>query len=110
MWVKIIDNEKKLAVCSNYEFENAFQGEVETGYDGKVYLKGFAPDKTTDIKARELRYERDKLLSQSDWTQIQDNPMSAEKKRSWANYRQLLRDIPSQNGFPETVSWPKQPE
>lgn len=53
-----------------------------------------------------VRAERDRLLADSDWTQVADAPVSAS---AWATYRQALRDIPSQNGFPWTVNWPAKP-
>ena len=36
----------------------------------------------------------DILLKESDWTQLPDSPLSAEKKAEWAAYRQALRDLP----------------
>ena len=39
--------------------------------------------------------ERNKFLSDTDYTQMPDSPMSAEDKQSWANYRQALRDWPA---------------
>lgn len=54
-------------------------------------------------KSRELRGE---LLSACDWTQLQDAPVD---KEAWAAYRQALRDITDQPGFPHDVSWPKEP-
>lgn len=52
------------------------------------------------------RSERDGLLLTSDWTQVDDSPVD---KSAWAIYRQLLRDIPSQAGFPNTITWPSKP-
>jgi hypothetical protein len=49
----------------------------------------------TEKKYAILRSERDYLLSQSDWTQFADSPLSSEKKSEWAVYRQSLRDLPS---------------
>jgi len=46
------------------------------------------------------RSERDKLLAETDWTQISDSPLSSDKKTEWANYRQALRDLPSESGWP----------
>lgn len=40
------------------------------------------------------------LLQSSDWTQSPDSPLSAESKQAWATYRQALRDLPQQEGFP----------
>jgi hypothetical protein len=52
------------------------------------------------------RAERNSLLTASDWTQVEDSPVS---KTAWASYRQSLRDITSQAGFPHTVVWPTKP-
>ena len=54
-----------------------------------------------------VRAERDGLLVTSDWTQVDDSPVD---KSAWATYRQLLRDVPSQAGFPDTITWPTKPE
>ena len=56
-----------------------------------------------------IRHERNQLLSESDWTQFNDSPLEASDKSSWAVYRQLLRDVPSQGGFPWDISWPELP-
>lgn len=50
--------------------------------------------------------ERDHLLSLSDWTQLPDAPTD---KAAWAVYRQALRDVPAQAGFPHDVTWPTKP-
>lgn len=56
-----------------------------------------------------IRNKRNALLKESDWTQYPDSPLNAEQKQAWANYRQALRDIPSQAGFPDTVQFPTAP-
>lgn len=48
---------------------------------------------------------RQDLLYNSDWTQLPDIP--AEIKNKWANYRQQLRDITKQPGYPMNITWPK---
>jgi hypothetical protein len=53
-----------------------------------------------------VRGKRGSLLSASDWTQISDAPVN---KEAWADYRQALRDIPQQAGFPNDVAWPEEP-
>lgn len=55
---------------------------------------------------RSVRDERNGLLAESDWTQLPDSPVDSEP---WAVYRQALRDLPSQTGFPHDVTWPTQP-
>ena len=60
-----------------------------------------------DRQAAEVRAERNVKLTNSDWTQIID---ATANKAAWATYRQALRDIPTQIGFPDNVIWPTQPE
>ena len=57
-----------------------------------------------------LRYERDILLSQSDWTQALDSPLSDSKKTEWATYRQNLRDLPRTVSDPSNASFPDKPD
>lgn len=54
-----------------------------------------------------IREERDRLLSLSDWTQLPDT--TAKSPDAWREYRQKLRDIPAQEGFPLRVQWPYPP-
>jgi hypothetical protein len=51
--------------------------------------------------------KRSQLLMQSDWTQLPDVPLAT--KTAWAAYRQALRDITLQAGYPQVISWPIQP-
>jgi hypothetical protein len=57
--------------------------------------------------AEKARAERDRLLTSSDWTQVADAPVD---QAAWASYRQTLRNVPKQSGFPEHVVWPSKPE
>lgn len=57
----------------------------------------------------EVRAERDRRLTLSDWTQLQDCVLSPESIAAWAAYRQALRDVPQQSGFPYDVTWPTAP-
>jgi hypothetical protein len=59
--------------------------------------------------SRILRIDRDHQLGTSDWTQMSDSPLSAEQKAAWAVYRQALRDITEQPGFPLDIQWPVAP-
>lgn len=56
--------------------------------------------------AAQVRQERGVKLATSDWTQVADTPVD---KAAWATYRQALRDIATQVGFPLTIVWPTQP-
>lgn len=55
-----------------------------------------------DRKAREIRSQRTQILNATDWMGLSDILMST----AWATYRQELRDIPEQEGFPNNVIWP----
>jgi len=56
-----------------------------------------------------LNIRQQKLIS-SDWTQIPNGPLTTEQKQAWAVYRQELRDITSQSGYPFNVIWPTPPQ
>lgn len=62
---------------------------------------------------QEIRSIRNKLLMESDWTQLPDSPLSPEKRDLWSIYRQELRDIPesvpSNTSFSDII-WPTKPE
>lgn len=60
-----------------------------------------------EAKASAIRSERNEKLSASDWTQVDDAPVD---KAAWATYRQALRDITAQAGFPSSITWPVKPE
>ena len=68
----------------------------------------YDPDeRQLEQEAEEVRTHRDALLSQSDWTQVSDAPVDSV---AWAEYRQALRDLPQQAGFPTEITWPVKPE
>lgn len=60
----------------------------------------------SEQKANEVRAERNQKLANCDWTQLADAPVD---KTAWATYRQALRDITAQAGFPWNVTWPIEP-
>ena len=53
-----------------------------------------------------VRSVRNVKLSACDWTQVSDAPVD---KAAWATYRQALRDLPKETGFPWTMTWPTDP-
>ena len=58
----------------------------------------------------DIRAERNKKLSECDWTQLSDSPLSNEKLSEWVIYRKALRNLPNSEGFdPENVIWPEPP-
>jgi len=62
--------------------------------------------KLYNIRADEARKERDALLAATDWTQVADAPVDSAV---YATYRQALRDVPEQSGFPGDINWPVKP-
>jgi len=65
------------------------------------------PPPTYEVQSALVRDQRDNLLSKTDWTQAADIPQATKDK--WAPYRQALRDVPQQSGFPYDIVWPIKP-
>lgn len=57
-------------------------------------------------QAKAVRQQRGEKLKETDWTQVADTPVD---KALWAVYRQALRDVTTQEGFPWDITWPKEP-
>lgn len=62
-----------------------------------------------DMLAANARAKRAKLLADTDWTQVLDAPIDAATREAYRAYRQALRDIPEQEGFPAAITWPELP-
>ena len=74
---------------------------------GSNYAAYVAPT-TAEINAAldaDVRAERNAKLTESDWRASQDVTMPDE----WRTFRQLLRDVPAQAGFPSNITWPTEP-
>jgi len=72
------------------------------------YLKQWVEN--SNLAKQEISIQRNSLLISSDWTQIPNGPLTQEQQQAWADYRQQLRDITSQSGYPFNVVWPTQPQ
>ena len=68
--------------------------------DEAAHIARLVADKETGI-----RTDRDQRIALTDWTALSDVTMTADM----ATYRQALRDIPAQAGFPNTIDWPVSP-
>lgn len=73
---------------------------------GTEWVQQWTTELYVDASDR-ARNHRDRLLSQSDWTQVSDAPVD---QIAWATYRQALRDVPTQENFPSSIIWPNKPE
>ena len=88
-------------------------------FDPKQYISShFIPDdsaKDARILAdewKQIRTERDRLLTNSDWTQGADSPLASGKKTEWATYRTKLRTLPEDQKDKTTyasITWPSEP-
>jgi hypothetical protein len=64
------------------------------------------PDATNEQKWEQIKLWRNAQLAASDWTQLPDAPTD---KTAWAEYRQALRDLPSQGGLADDAEFPTAP-
>ena len=77
--------------------------------DGEAVIREMTKEEVAALAPTEeqVRASRNALLVESDWTQLKDAPVD---QLAWATYRQALRDITSQKGFPASVIWPDKPQ
>lgn len=105
----IADNERKAFGNPQTPEEWAALGVVKTVEEIEDIVPE-QPVRTDEELAREARDKRDRLLDQSDWFLMPDYPATAEGLAAVKAYRQALRDISIQNGFPRQIEWPVKPE
>lgn len=80
-------------------------GNVTTAADNEAAYR----TRIDDEAAAGIRSERDQKLTACDWTMLSDSPLSDDAKTEWQTYRQALRDMPTDSGFPHSVTWPTEP-
>ena len=61
-------------------------------------------------QAKNIRQTRDDKLKECDWIVIKNLELNANIPGVWEVYRQALRDVPNQSGFPWTITWPVEPQ
>ena len=83
------------------------QGFFEFDYVNKTWFDPRSVDEIYSQAATEVKNKRKHLLDISDWTQVPDAPVD---QASWQVYRQALRDITEQEGFPLNIIWPQPPQ
>lgn len=93
-------------------YQVGFRDGVEQ-INGKWFTKYSVADMEQEARdaldltqSRSVRSTRNTKLAECDWTQIADATVD---KAAWATYRQALRDIPTQTGFPWDIQWPEAP-
>ncbi len=121
---KKTDDDGSLWECelspTNPETQNKFASkeEVEAFIDSRVNQPNYwrvAYATEEEKKAAEkpmyeeaVRAERNHLLHKYDWTSTSSD-LTDDKKAEWKTYREALRDLPDQSGFPYDITWPTKP-
>lgn len=81
---------------------------IEQYKSGKLKIKEFVEN--VDLLKSDIRAQRNAILSETDYLVNNDYPISDSDKKIIREYRQALRDIPQQQGFPKNVIWPEKPK
>ena len=92
--------------CPDEHGESSLEGLIGC-LDYYGYPKGEL--KTDAEYATEARAKRNALIAETDYLAMPDYPLDTEKKAAVLAYRQALRDIPEQAGFPRQIDWPVKP-
>ena len=121
-WIKTVREEKAQSLCSanrsmnmSYVLESDLNGDIlnkmtdELDLSTTPFTVRNANNKGTPTASDQAKTLRNAKLTECDWTQGEDSPLSDSKKAEWQTYRQALRDVPSQAGFPDNITWPTKP-
>ena len=96
------DNDGFICQAVKHDYISGNFTEINECPDWKLQLE-------KEVLSLDVRLERNKLLSDTDHLIQSDYPISDEKKQEIKVYRQALRDIPQQDGFPDNIIWPDKP-
>jgi hypothetical protein len=122
-WVQIDDNmtEAEIKECviqslPTYRWENAEIAAAKNLVNHSETVTYQAPQPSVfpqpdaQPDAEQIaRSRRNRQLSLSDWAILPDSPLSDATKAEYVVYRQALRDVPEQSGFPDSIVWPTRP-
>ena len=101
----------KIVITSDYKqtlLDGLAAGQIiNINRSGKPVLVNRPANEVTANLAASARAMRNDLLQKTDWTQASDVPQAT--KTAWTAYRQALRDVPQQSGFPAKITWPVSP-
>ena len=89
-------------------------GTYSLKWDGTKIIKDDTAKAAHDLAEewKRIRAERNRLLSESDWTQGGDSPLTTQKKSDWAKYRTSLRTLPEDQSSKtkySDITWPTKP-
>lgn len=88
-------------------YRKGLEDDIRDNFDAWIEA---ARKEEVDRLSKEIRENRNALLEEIDWTQTIDAPISSKSREELRAYRQALRDITEQTGFPYWVKWPACPE
>ena len=105
-FVSSVPEDAVLGPCPDEQGESSLEGLI-----GCLHFYGYPLGelKTDEEYASEARGERNALIAETDYLVMPDYPLDAEKKAAVLAYRQALRDVPEQEGFPRQIDWPVKP-
>lgn len=85
-------------------------GDFVQGASGAWSLPWVVQNLPLEKASNNVRRRRDQILSDTDWVVIKATEQGQPVPEDWTTYRQALRDVSSQAGFPYSVVWPVKPE
>lgn len=122
----IIDSDGYVNCVSETQVESDGESSVEMDVPEDIIHRGLSAFRVVDgvcvydeARAERIRIEsiaadvrekRNELLDKTDYLVMSDYPISEEQRAAWAAYRQALRDLPAQEGWPDAVVWPEIPQ
>lgn len=120
-WPEVIDDELLKTYGVHRVLEQPFPTHLETRTRsieqgvpvkyGNTWTQVFLINKLKpEFAEANQRGKRNGLLKETDWTQLEDSGLSAERIEAYRVYRQELRDLPDRPGWPYDISWPTSPE
>lgn len=86
------------------------QRAIENGWEDITASWPPVQEVTNDQLAEEIRNKRNRLLAETDWVALRAYEQQQAVPTEWLEYRQALRDITTQSGFPESVQFPEKPQ
>lgn len=106
---EVTENEETKYIYDVFEIKIQNREDLEQKLEDEGYynsLLELAKEEYGQKLADEIRKIRDELLQETDKFLLEDFPISKEMKEKYKIYRNALRNVPEQQGFPHDVSWP----
>lgn len=103
-WEQVEDHKGKQGYVDGQPHTVAEYGPLPKGWSDTP------PPPSAKEKATQARAQRDSLIAATDYLLMPDYPVSEEKRKTVTAYRQALRDVTKQPGFPGAITWPEAPE